>query len=189
MRAASAPCNAKPDRSALAPPPSSASTCGMRPRPRIALPFLALLLILAPLRAGAPLPARAEVEAAWTSIYVGAVTLRTSGFARDAAGAFTAAYTARVIPFFPANEAGTISITVPDADLTRLLAGEAVDFRGAARNERGEDRVVSGRATPVDPHHGRLKVRVRVSPRIELIFNTTYRFPAVAPGDLTPTGR
>lgn len=189
MRAASAPCNAKPDRSALAAPPFPSSTCGMRPRPRIALPFLALLLILAPLRAGPPLPAQAEVEAAWTSIYVGAVTLRTTTFARDAAGAFTAAYTARVIPYFPANEQGTITITVPDADLTRLLAGEAVDFRGAARNEQGEERIVSGRATPVDPHHGRLKVRVRVSPRIELIFNTTYRFPAVAPGDLTPTGR
>jgi len=91
MRAASAPCNAKPDRSALAPSPSSSSTSSMRPRPRIALPFLALLVFLAPLRAGAPLPARAEVEPAWTSIYVGAVTLRTSVFARDAAGAFTAA--------------------------------------------------------------------------------------------------
>jgi hypothetical protein len=189
MRAASAPCNAKPDRSALAPPPFPSSPSGMRLRPRNGHPTLALLLLLAPLRAGAPLPARAEVEAAWTSIYVGAVTLRTSVFARDAAGAFTAAYTARVIPYFPANEEGTISITVPDADLTRLLAGEAVDFRGAARNERGEDRVVSGRATPLDVQHGRLKVRVRVSPRIELIFNTTYRFPATAPGNLNPTGR
>lgn len=189
MRAASAPCNAKPDRSALAPPPSPSSTSGMRPRPRIALPCLALLLIVAPLRAGVPLPAHAEVEPAWTSIYVGAVTLRTTVFARDAAGAFTAAYTARVIPYFPANEAGTLSITVPDADLARLLAGEPVDFRGAARNERGEERIVMGRATPVDTHHGRLKVRVRVSPRIELIFNTTYRFPAAAPGDLTPRGK
>lgn len=189
MRAGSAPCNAKPDRSALAPPPSTSSPSGMRPRPRHGLPALALLLLLAPLRAGAPLPARAEVEPAWTSIYVGAVTLRTSAFTRDAAGAFTAAYTARVIPYFPANEAGTLSITVPDADLTRLLAGEAVDFRGAARNEQGEERIVTGRATPVDPHHGRLKVRVRVSPRIELIFNTSYRFPAAAPATLTPTGR
>jgi hypothetical protein len=161
----------------------------MRLLPRIILPALALLVLLAPLRAVAPLPARAEVEAAWTSTYVGAVTLRTTGFTRDAAGAFTAAYTARVIPYFPATEAGTLSITVPDADLTRLLAGEAVDFRGTARNERGEDRVVSGRATPVDAHHGRLKVRVRVSPRIELIFNTSYRFPAAVPGALTPTGR
>jgi hypothetical protein len=189
MRAGSVPCNAKPDRSALAPPPSTSSPSGMRPRPRHGLPALALLLLLAPLRAGAPLPARAEVEPAWTSIYVGAVTLRTSAFTRNAAGAFTAAYTARVIPYFPANEAGTLSITVPDADLTRLLAGEAVDFRGAARNERGEERSVAGRATPVDAHHGRLKVRVRVSPRIELIFNTSYRFPAAAPATLTPTGR
>jgi hypothetical protein len=157
----------------------------MRSHPRIGLPSLALLLLLAPLRAGATLPRRAEVEPAWTSIYVGAVTLRTSTFTRDAAGA----YTARVIPYFPANEAGTLSITVPDADLARLLAGEAVDFRGSARNAQGEERIVTGRATPVDAHHGQLKVRVRVSPRIELIFNTTYLFPAVAPGDLSPKGR
>jgi hypothetical protein len=161
----------------------------MRPRPRIALPFLALLLIFAPLRAGAPLPARAEVEPAWTSIYVGAVTLRTTEFTRGPDGAFNATYTARVIPYFPANEAGVISIAVPDAHLVRLLAGEAVDFTGSARNEHGEDRTLAGRATPVDARPGRLKVRIRVSPRIELIFNTTYRFPAAAPEGVTPTGR
>ena len=82
-----------------------------------------------------------------------------------------------------------IAIAVPDADLGRLLAGEAVDFTGSARNGQGEERAVSGRATPVDARHGRLKVRVRVSPRIELIFNTTYRFPAAPPADVTPSGR
>ena len=161
----------------------------MRRRPRSALPALALLLLLAPVRAAAALPARAEVEPAWTSIYVGAVTLRTTGFTRGTDGAFHAAYTARVIPYFPANEEGVIAIAVPDADLGRLLAGEAVDFTGSARNGQGEERAVSGRATPVDARHGRLKVRVRVSPRIELIFNTTYRFPAAPPADVTPSGR
>lgn len=164
----------------------------MRRRPRFALPFLAalaLLLLLAPLRGAVPLPVRAEVDPAWTSIYVGAVTLRTTAFNRGTDGAFHATYTARVIPYFPANEAGVISIAVPDADLARLLAGEAVDFTGSARNEHGEDRTLAGRATPVDAHHGRLKVRVRVSPQIELIFNTTYRFPAAAPEGVTPTGR
>ncbi|MEY3608214.1 MAG: hypothetical protein RLZZ447_1002, partial [Verrucomicrobiota bacterium] len=87
MRAASPPCNAKPVRSTLAPPPLASSPSGMRSHPRIGLPSLALLLLLAPLRAGATLPRRAEVEPAWTSIYVGAVTLRTSTFTRDAAGA------------------------------------------------------------------------------------------------------
>jgi len=162
----------------------------MRRRPRSALPALILLLLLlGPLRAASALPERAEVEPAWTSIYIGAVTLRTTEFRRGPDGAFTAAYTARVIPYFPANEAGTIAITVPDTDLVRLLAGEAVDFQGAARNQQGEARDVSGRATPVDTRHGRLKVRVRVSPRIELIFNTTYRFPEAAPTAVTPTGR
>ncbi|MEN9813553.1 MAG: hypothetical protein RL479_2239 [Verrucomicrobiota bacterium] len=162
----------------------------MRRWPRSALPALALVLFfLPPTRAASALPERAEVEPAWTSIYVGAVTLRTTGFSRGPDGAFTSSYTARVIPYFPANETGTIAITVPDADLVRLLAGEAVDFQGAARNQQGEAREVSGRATPVDSRHGRLKVRVRVSPRIELIFNTTYRFPEAAPAAVTPTGR
>lgn len=160
----------------------------MRRRSRSALSALALLLLLVPLRAAAPLPARAEVDPAWTSIYVGAVTLRTSPFTRGPDSAFKATYTARVIPYFPANEDGVISIAVPDADLTRLLAGESVDFTGAARNGQGEERSVSGRATPIDPRHGRLKVRIRVSPRIELIFNTTYRFPAAAPDGVRPTG-
>ncbi|MBM3844311.1 MAG: hypothetical protein FJ397_13800 [Verrucomicrobia bacterium] len=164
----------------------------MRRRPRSALPSLAalaVLLLLAPLRGAVSLPVRAEVDPAWTSIYVGAVTLRTTEFNRGTDGAFHATYTARVIPYFPANEAGVISIAVPDADLARLLAGEAVDFTGSARNGQGEARAVSGRATPVDVRQGRLKVRVRVSPRIELIFNTTYRFPAAAPEGLTPTGK
>ena len=159
----------------------------MRLRLRPALPVLVLLLLGAPAGAAAGLPLRAEVEPAWTSIYVGAVTLRTTEFVRGTKGAFHATYTARVIPYFPANEAGAIAIVVPDADLIRLQAGEPVDFQGSARNEHGEDRTVSGRATPVDAHHGRLKVRVRVSPRIELIFNTTYRFPAAAPIRVTPT--
>lgn len=157
----------------------------MRRRPRSVLPALALLLLLAPVRAATPLPARAEVAAAWTSIYVGAVTLRTTEFTRGSDGSFRATYTARVIPYFPANEAGTIAITVTDADLVRLLAGEAVDFTGAARNGQDEQRAVSGRATPVDARHGRLKVRVRVSPRIELIFNTTYHFPEAKPAGVT----
>ena len=160
----------------------------MRRRSRSALPALALLL-LAPLGAAAALPAQAEVAPAWTSIYVGAVTLRTTEFTRGTDGTFSATYTARVIPYFPANEAGVIAITVPDADLVRLLAGEAVDFTGSARNGRGEERAVSGRATPDDARQGRLKVRVRVSPRIELIFNTAYRFPATPSTGVTPSGR
>jgi hypothetical protein len=43
-------------------------------------------------------------------------------------------------------------------------------------NQAGEERSVTGRAAPTDAASGRIKVRVRVSPRIELVFNTTYRF-------------
>jgi hypothetical protein len=40
----------------------------------------------------------------------------------------------------------------------------------------GVERRVEGKATPVDATSGKIKVRVFVSKRIELIFNTTYRF-------------
>ncbi|MBM3865920.1 MAG: hypothetical protein FJ381_08485 [Verrucomicrobia bacterium] len=161
----------------------------MRRRPRTALASLAVLLLLPAIRGALPLPVRVEVDPAWTSIYVGVVTLRTTEFNRGTDGAFHATYTARVIPYFPANEAGVISIAVSDADLARLLTGETIDFTGSARNGQGEARAVSGRATPVDVRQGGLKVRVRVSPRIELIFNTTYRFATAAPEGLNPTGR
>ena len=40
----------------------------------------------------------------------------------------------------------------------------------------GAERRLEGTATPTDATSGKLKVRVFVSKRIELIFNTTYRF-------------
>ena len=54
-----------------------------------------------------------------------------------------------------------------------LLAG------ARAVREDGAERRVEGKATPINRAAGKIKVRVFYSKRIELIFNTTYRFPDV----------
>ena len=57
-----------------------------------------------------------------------------------------------------------------------VLAGEAVEFTGCAVRADGTVRRVEGKATPADAAGGKIKVRVFVTQKIELIFNTTFRF-------------
>jgi len=125
--------------------------------------------------APAPAYSTVSVEPSKTSIYIGSVTLTPTGLVRSGA-AYSGNYTARVFPFFFASEAGKFSINVTEDQLRVLRSGEPVDFTGEARNDDGEDRRVEGRATPEGPESGLLKVRIFVSKRIQLIFNTTYRF-------------
>lgn len=110
-----------------------------------------------------------------TSIYVGSVTLAAPAFVRKGSD-YTSTYTAKVFPYFWMGEAGKIAVTITDEDLVKLAKGETVDFKGEGRNDDGELRKVEGKATPADAGGGKLKIRIWVSPRIELIFNTTYRF-------------
>lgn len=130
-------------------------------------------------RAAAPEPGRYErvdVAPAKTSIYIGSVTMTMPGFTR-AAGIYSSTYEAKVFPFFFSSEHGRLSVDIADAQLAQLARGEAIEFKGEAVNADGAARRIEGRATPADAASGRLKVRVFVSRRIELIFNTTYRFP------------
>lgn len=147
-------------------------------RPRF-LPLLALgLMMVAGLRAGEPVAPKystVTIPSVRTSIYIGHVTLQAPAFVRTG-NDFTSNYTASVFPFFFESEKGRISVTLTDDDLARLAKGEVVEFKGEGRNEDGELRRVEGKATPADAESGKLKVRILVSPRIELIFNTTYRF-------------
>ncbi len=110
-----------------------------------------------------------------TSIYVGHVNLTSPAFVRTAAG-YTASYQATVFPFFFWNEHGQLTIQASDDDLRRLERGETVEFHGQAKNSDGETRRVEGRAVPQDATQGTLKLHIFVSRRIQLIFNTTYRF-------------
>ena len=130
--------------------------------------------------AGEPLPPhyeRVEVAPAKTSIYLGTVAMTMPPFTRSDGG-YEASYEATVFPFFFYNEAGRIRIELPDDLLRKLERGEPVDFSGRAIREDGAMRRVEGRAMPTDARSGNLKVRVFYSRRIELIFNTTYRFTA-----------
>lgn len=154
------------------------------PRPTHVVLLLAIFLGCTRLSAADSLPARptrVSVEPTRTSIYVGTVSLAMPPFVRRGT-AFESTYDCKVFPYFFSSEHGTLRIEVADSDLDQLRQGRAIDFRGQALNHRQAERAVEGRATPESPTEGRLKVKVRVSRRIELIFNTRYRIePSLAP--------
>ncbi len=140
--------------------------------------LLCLLLALPALGGEAPDLDRyesVEIPSVDTSIYIGSVNLTIPTLTRRHR-VYTSTYTARVFPYFFYNESGRIAIEVTDEMLQRLAAGQTVEFEGQALSTQGEERRITGRATPADERSGRIKVRVHVSKRIELIFNTTYRF-------------
>lgn len=127
--------------------------------------------------APAPVHARSPIDIATssTSIYIGKVTLIVTRLVRSPSG-YDATYKARVFPFFFENESGDFSITLSDDQLRQLERGERVQFTGRARNTSGDERRIDGHATPTDATSGKIKVRIYVSKRIVLVFNTTYRF-------------
>ena len=120
--------------------------------------------------------AQVTVEPTKTSIYIGSVRLTMPPFARRA-GVYSTDYSAKVFPFFFYNERGHISIEFSDENLRQLRRGETVYFKGHASNSDGAERRIEGRAIPesANTDRGKIKVRVWVG-RIELIFNTVYRF-------------
>jgi hypothetical protein len=119
---------------------------------------------------------RVEIAPTKTSIYIGSVSMTMPPFVRKQ-GAFTSTYTAKVFPYFFYNEKGRLSIAISDATLRQLEAGQPVEFEGEGVSSDGETRRIAGRAVPADAKSGKIKVRVFVSKKIQLIFNTTYRFP------------
>lgn len=144
---------------------------------RILLGFCAWVVTLAARTEELPLDryATVDLDPAKTSIYIGSVTMTMPRFTRKD-GAFYSTYNARVFPYFFSSEKGRLSIEVSDEALRRLEHGETVPFSGKAFNTDGEERRIEGRAVPNGPRGGKIKVRVFVSKKIELIFNTNYRF-------------
>jgi hypothetical protein len=120
---------------------------------------------------------KVDVATAKTSIYVGTVTMAMPTFVRQN-GVYETRYTAKVFPYFFYNEAGKLSVEIGNDLLRQLERGEPIEFKGRAVRDDGAERRVEGKATPTDATTGKLKVRVFVSKHTELIFNTTYRFPA-----------
>ena len=117
---------------------------------------------------------RVTVEPMKTSIYIGSVTLATSGFDRSGS-TLSATYEAKVFPWVFWGETGRISINLTDANLASLAKGETTEFTGDAANHKGKPRTVTGRAQPADAVSGKIKVRIGAD-GYELIFNSTYRF-------------
>jgi hypothetical protein len=120
---------------------------------------------------------RVTIDTVKTSIYIGNVTLTTSPFVRNGTR-YHSDYRAKVFPYFFHNEKGVLWVELTDDKLAALDRGERVHFTGHAENSDKESRRIEGHATPTAPgsRTGKIKVRVWVSPKIELIFNSTYRF-------------
>lgn len=132
-------------------------------------------LFLAPATGAAAPTDKVEVETSSTSIYIGKVTLHVAPLSRKD-GVYSGEYKARVFPYFFMNEHGTFKIAISDEALTKVANGETVDFTGEAENGSKEPRKVTGRATPEKDGTGKIKVRIFVTEKIQLIFNTTYKF-------------
>ena len=121
---------------------------------------------------------RVTIAPTRTSIYIGTVAMTMPTFVRQS-GTYESSYAAKVFPYFFSNERGTLAIALPDESLRKLERGEPVEFSGRAVNTAGEERRIEGKATPDESAgglKGKIKVRVFVSKRIELIFNTSYQF-------------
>lgn len=148
-------------------------------RARCLLSFFWLAVFAGPLvlaQTAAPsLYDKVTVETSSTSIYIGKVTLNVAPLTRKD-GVFSGDYTAKVFPYWFMGEKGAFRMKVSDEDLARVAKGETVDFTGDAQNSGSEPRKVTGRATPVDATTGKIKVRIFVTEKIQLIFNTTYKF-------------
>ena len=97
---------------------------------------------------------------------------------------YSSTYTAKVFPYFFYNEKGRIWIVVTDDDLRRASRGEAVDFKGHAMSDSGEERRVDGHAVPSGPLKGKIRVRVFVTRRIALNYDTVYELKGPAAPEL-----
>ena len=111
-----------------------------------------------------------------TFIYIGTVSLSATPFLR-LGSEFRAHYTAKVFPYFFSNESGTMAVTVPEPALRRLAAGQPIEFSGTATRTDGAIRTVEGTAAPTGPAGGRLKVKIHVTKKITLVFDTSYHLP------------
>jgi len=157
--------------------------------PRSAAIAAILLAAAAPLRSADDIPPRfnqVEIRPTTSSIFIGTVTMTMPPFVRRDT-VFSSTYMAQVFPYFFWNESGRIWIVVPADKIRRVVQGEAVDFTGRGISESGDERKIDGRATPTGPSGGRIRVRVFVSRRIFLAFDTTYVLEGAAPAPVTPT--
>ena len=113
------------------------------------------------------------IKPAVTSVIVATVTMTMEPFQRKSV-VYSSTYSAKVFPYFFYNEKGRIWITVTDDDLRRASRGGAVDFTGHALSDAGDERRVEGHAVPTGPLAGKIRVKVYVTRRISLNYDTVY---------------
>ena len=140
----------------------------------LAASSLAALLALRVMADPAVDTQKAVIAPAKTSIYLGNVTLAVAPLVRQGSE-YVSDYTATVFPFFFCNETGEFRIQVSDSALFQLARGQPIDFTGQAVRNDGVIRVIQGHAVPQGiTDDGTVKIRVHLSRRIVLVFNTTY---------------
>jgi hypothetical protein len=128
------------------------------------------------------------IKPAVTSVIVATVTMTMAPFVRKKV-VYSSTYTAKVFPYFFYNEKGRIWINISDDDLRRAAKGGVVEFVGHGLSDTGDERRVEGRATPTGPLSGKIQVRVFVTRRIALVYDTSYelRGGAASVAASTPT--
>jgi hypothetical protein len=140
--------------------------------PVLALAFAAAL----PLRAADADLARfgtVTIRPSTAYLVIAAVTMTMPPFARHD-GVYTSSYFAKVFPYFYFNEKGRIWITGPDDALRLVARGKPIDFKGRAVSDGGDPRRVEGHVTPTGRLRGNIEVRVFISRRLYLTYDTTY---------------
>jgi len=154
---------------------------------RLLAPLLLVLAAGAPGRAADDSLSRfnvVDIKPSVTSLYIASVTMIMPPFVRRNA-VYSSTYYAKVFPYYFFSEKGRIWIVVPEADLRRAAVGQPVDFVGHALSDSGDERKVTGRAVPTGPSSGKIRVRVFISRRISLNYDTTYELKGV-PGPAAP---
>lgn len=152
---------------------------------RYLTPVFLAVLAAAPLRAADPSLSRyavVDIKPSVASLYIATVTMTMPPFVRKGA-VYSSTYVAKVFPYFFYSEKGRIWIVVTDDDLRRVTRGEPVDFRGHASSDSGDERRVEGHAVPNGPITGKIRVRVFISRRFSLNYDTVYELKGPqAPG-------
>jgi hypothetical protein len=149
---------------------------------RFIAPVVLAFFASAPLNAADDALARfnlVDIKPSVASLFIASVTMTMPPFVRKQT-VYSSTYFAKVFPYFFYSERGRIWIIVPDDELKRAAQGLPVDFVGRALSDSGEERKVVGHAVPTGPTGGKIRVRVFITRRIALNYDTTYELKGAA---------
>jgi hypothetical protein len=128
-----------------------------------------------------------EIKPATAYIYIATVTMTIPPFSWHN-GVYSSTYAAHVFPLFY-TEKGRIWIDIPGDALRRIASGQPIDFTGHAINDSGDRRKIEGHAVPTGVSGGTISVRVFVTKRISITYDTTYELTGVVEPRVAVTPR